>query len=80
MARAALEREIVARQLAPIATLGRWLEQAASISTRLPGIAVGAGLGLSALLLVLPRGLPVVRAGLAAFNLVRSVRRLFSRN
>ena len=79
VARAALQREDVARQLAPIAALDRWLERIDLVRSHLPGIAAGAALGLSALLIALPARFPVVNVGIAAFNLVGSVRRLFSR-
>ena len=79
VARAALEREDVARQLAPIAALDRWLERIHLVRSRLPAIAAGAALGLSALLLAVPARFPLVNVGIAAFNLVGSVRRLFSR-
>ena len=81
VARAATERENVARQLAPIGTLDRWLERLESVKDHLPGLSMGTGLGLSALLLALPIGkLKVVRGGIAAFNLFGSLRKLFSRS
>ena len=79
VARAALQREDVARQLAPIAALDRWLERIDTVRSRLPAIAAGAALGLSALLLAIPARFPVVNVGIAAFNLAGSVRKLFSR-
>jgi hypothetical protein len=49
------------------------------VRSRLPAIATGAALGLAALLIALPARFPVVNAGIAAFNLVGSVRKLLSR-
>lgn len=79
VARAALEREDVARQLAPLATLDHWLERIDRVRSRLPVIAAGAALGISALLIALPARLRVVNVGIAAFNLAGSLRKLFSR-
>jgi hypothetical protein len=79
VARAALQREDVARQLAPIAALDRWIERIHIAKSHLPEIAAGAAFGLSALLIALPARFPLVNAGIAAFNLVGSVRKLFSR-
>jgi hypothetical protein len=79
VARAAREREDVARQLAPIAALDRLLERIQLLKSHLPGIAAGAAFGLAALLIALPARFPVVNAGIAAFNLVGSLRKLFSR-
>lgn len=79
MARAATEREAVGRQLAPLITLDRWLERLGHVKEHLAGLAIGSGLGLSALLLALPVGrLPLVRGAIAALNLAGSVRKLFS--
>ena len=80
VARAATEREALVHQLAPLAALDSNLESLRVMKSQLPAIAMGAGLGLSALLLALPAGLtPLVRGGIALFHLAGSVRRLFSR-
>jgi len=79
VARAAAEREALSRQLALLGTLDGGLARLSSMKSRLPGIAMGAGLGLSALLLALPAGrFPLVRGGVALLHFAGSVRRLFS--
>lgn len=80
LARAATEREALARQLAPLAVLDRGLEMVWRLKTQLPLVTTGLGLGLSALLLALPTGrLPIVRGGVALLNLAGSVKGLFTR-
>jgi len=80
VARAAAEREALARQLAPIAALDSGLERVRIVKSELAAAAMGAGLGLSALLMMLPVGrTPLVRGGIAMLHLAGSVRRLFSR-
>jgi hypothetical protein len=79
VARAASQRQAVAQKLAPLATIDRWLERIDHVRNHLPGIAAGAALGLSALLIAIPRNLPLVRTGVAAFQLAGSLRRLFRR-
>lgn len=79
VARAASEREALARHLAPLGALDSGLERLRTLKPQLPAIAVGAGLGLSALLLVLPAGrAPLVRGGIALLHLAGSVKRLLS--
>lgn len=76
--RAATHRQELSRQLSPL-TLG--LERLGPIQAKLPAISIGAGLGLTALLLVLPgRRMKVLQSGLAMFHLAGSVRRLLARS
>jgi hypothetical protein len=78
--RAAAERAALARQLAPIAALDSGLERVRIVKSELAAAAMGAGLGLSALLMMLPVGrTPLVRGGIAMLHLAGSVRRLCSR-
>jgi hypothetical protein len=80
VARAAAEREALARQFAAPMSLGDGLGWLRGMKPRLPTIALGAGLGISALLLALPVGrFPLVRGGVAVLSLAGSVRRLLSR-
>jgi len=79
VARAASEREDVARQLAPIATLDGWLERLDVIRDKAPGILAAGALGLSALLIAVPAKVPLVRTGIAAYQLVGSLKTLFTR-
>jgi hypothetical protein len=80
MARATAEREALAREFAPLGALDSGLERLRALKAQLPAIAMGTGLGLSALLLALPAGrTPLVRGGIALLHLAGSVRRLFSR-
>jgi len=79
VARAASEREALARQLAPLRTLDSGLERLRVMKPQLPAIVIGTGLGLSALLLALPAGRsPLIRGGIAMLQLAGSVRRLLS--
>lgn len=81
VARAAADRQVIVRQLAPLRRLDSGLAELAAWRHRLPGLAVGAGIGVSALLLALPRGrTPLLRGGLALVHLAGSVRKLFSRS
>jgi hypothetical protein len=80
VARAAAERAEISRLVAPLAVFDDGLARLGALRSKLPGVAVGAGLGLSALLLALPVGrFPVVRGGVALLQLAGSVRRLFDR-
>jgi hypothetical protein len=80
VSRAAAERESIARHLAPLGTLSDGLDRLRGINHRLPTVAVGVGLGLTALLLVLPGGpASLLRRGVALYHLAGSVGRLFSR-
>ena len=80
VARAAVDREALAQQLAPLEAMDGWLGRLEAARAQLPSLAVGAGFGLSALLLAFPSArFPVLRAGLALISLAGSVRRLFSR-
>jgi hypothetical protein len=80
VARAAAERAALSKQLEPFSTLEGALERLRGKKQDLPGMAVGLGLGLSALLLALPGGqAPLVRGGLALYRLANSVRTLFKR-
>lgn len=80
VARAATERESLARQLAPVAALDAGLERVRIVKSEVAAAAMGAGLGLSALLMMLPVGrTPLVRGGIAMLHLAGSVRRLFAR-
>lgn len=80
VARAAAEREALARQFEPFTTLEGTLEKLSGKKHDLPGMSVGVGLGLSALLLAFPGGqAPILRGGLALVRLASSVRTLFRR-
>lgn len=80
VSRAAAEREGIARQLAPLGTLSDGLDRLRGVHHRLPTVAVGVGLGLTAMLLVLPGGpASLLRRGVALYNLAGSVGRLFAR-
>jgi len=80
VARAAAERVALAKQLEPFATVEGSFERLSGVKAALPGMSVGLGLGLSALLLALPAGqTPLVRGGIALFRLASSVRTLFKR-
>ena len=77
--RAAAEREAMARRLAPLGAMDTGLEKLRTIKSQFPAISLGAGLGLSALLLVLPAGRSrLIRGGIAMFHLAGSVKRLLS--
>jgi hypothetical protein len=79
VARAAAEREALARQLALLGTLDSGLERLRVMKAQVPAIVIGAWLGLSALLLALPAGRsPLIRRGIAMLQLAGSVRRLLS--
>ena len=80
VARAAAERSALSKQLEPFSTLEGALEHLSGKKQELPGISVGLGLGLSALLMALPAGqAPLLRGGIALFRLASSVRALFKR-
>ena len=80
VARAAAEREAIGRQFEPIRKIDTGLAWLAQKKTELPTIALGAGLGLSALMLALPTGRSsLLRGGIALFQLAGSVKQLFSR-
>ena len=79
-ARADTQREDLAQQFAPIAALDAGIDRLRVVSAGLAPIVVGAGLGLSALVMALPvGGTPAVRGGVALLHLAGSVRRLFLR-
>ncbi|HET9952309.1 MAG TPA: hypothetical protein VFS09_11005 [Candidatus Eisenbacteria bacterium] len=81
VARAAAERAALGKQLEPIRKIDTGLAWLAEKKTQLPTIALGAGLGLSALMLVLPAGRSsLLRGGLALFQLAGSVKQLLSRH
>jgi len=80
VARAAAERDAIGRQFEPIRKIDAGLAWLVRTKTQLPTIALGAGLGLSALMLALPTGRSsLLRGGIALFQLAGSVKRLFSR-
>lgn len=80
VARAAVEREALARRFAPLGKLERGFERMGGMSPQLPTFAVGGALGLTALLLALPTGrVPLVRGGIAILHLAGSVQKLLSR-
>lgn len=80
VARAAAERESLSRQLEPFNSLEGTLEQLSGKKHDVPGMSLGVGLGLSALLLAFPGGqAPLLRGGLALIRLASSVRTLFQR-
>lgn len=80
VARAAGDRDSIVRQLAPLRSLDRGLTDLAGKGGHLPKLIVGAGLGLSAMVLALPSGgMQWFRSGVALLHLAGSVRRLFSR-
>lgn len=80
VARAAAQRVELSRQLEPFSTLEGTVERLSGSKAELPGMSVGLGLGLSALMLALPAGqTPLVRGGIALFRLASSVRTLFKR-
>ena len=79
VARAALERAAMGQRLAPLGAIDDGFEKLRVMKSQLPGLSVGVGLGLSALLLALPAGRSrVVRGGIAMFQLAGSVTRLLS--
>jgi len=78
IAKAAADRAALGRQLEPLTNVPNSLGRFLALKSQLPGKALSAGLGISALLLALPR-LPLVRTGLALIQLASSVRRLLSR-
>jgi hypothetical protein len=81
IARSAAERREIGEQFEPIRRVDTGLEWLAGQKTQLPTIALGAGLGLSALMLALGGGRSsVVRGGIALFRLAGSVKRLVSRS
>ena len=80
VARAASERQALSHQLAPLASIESGLERLRSLKSKLSPITIGAGLGLTALLLVLPGGrAKVLRSGMALFHLAGSLQRLIAR-
>lgn len=80
VARADAERQAMAARLAPLGALDRGIERVRALGPALPAIAVGAGLGLTALLLVRPTSRSrALRTGLAMFHLAGSVKRLLAR-
>ena len=80
VARAAAQRVALSKQLEPFSTLEGTLKRLSGAKAELPGMSVGMGLGLSALLLALPAGqTPLVRGGIALFRLASSVRSFFKR-
>jgi hypothetical protein len=79
VARAAAEREAIAQKLAPLGALDTGFEKLRTMKAQFPAMSLGAGLGLSALLLVLPAGRSrLIRGGIAMFHLAGSVKRLLS--
>jgi hypothetical protein len=77
VARAAREREAVAQRLAPLGNLGGGFDRFRAMRSQLATLGVGAGLGLTALLLALPTGrIPLIRGGIALLHLAGYVRRL----
>jgi hypothetical protein len=79
VAHAAAEREALAGRLAPLGNLDGSLGKLRAMRFQLPSLALGTGLGLSALLLALPTGrIPLVRGGIAVLHLAGSIRRLLS--
>lgn len=79
VARAALDRAAIAKQLEFVRSIEGGLERLGQTKPELPALAVSAGLGLSALLLALPSGQgKILKAGLSLFRLAGSVRKLFS--
>jgi len=80
VARAAAHRRNLSRQLAPLASLESGLERLSSIQAKLPALSMGAGLGLTALLVLFPGSrMNVLRSGQALFHLAGSVKRLLVR-
>lgn len=80
VARAAAQRVALSKQLEPFSTLEGTLERLSGKKAELPGMSVGLGLGLSALVLALPAGqAPLLRGGIALFRLANSVRTFFKR-
>jgi len=79
VARAAAERDALARRLAPLGAIDDGLHKLRMMKSQFPALSMGAGLGLSALLLALPAGKSrVVRGGIAMFHLAGSLKRLIS--
>jgi hypothetical protein len=79
VARASEERDALARRLAPLGKVENGLEQLRGMGPQLPTMVMGAGLGLTAMLLALPIGrVPLVRGAIAVLHLAGSVRRLLS--
>jgi hypothetical protein len=79
VARADADRRGLSAQLAGLGALEDGVGQFGLVKPQLPGLAMGASLGLSALLLALPPGqATVLRAGFAVFRLANSVRKLFT--
>jgi hypothetical protein len=80
VARAAAEREALALRFAPLGKLESGFDRLRRMNPQLPTIAMGGGLGLSALLLALPTGrIPLVRGAVALLHLAGSLRGLLSR-
>ena len=80
VARAAAERQDIGEQFAPVRRIDTGLAWLAQKKTELSALGLGAGLGLSALMLALPTGrFSVLRGGMALFQLAGSVKRLFTR-
>ena len=78
--RAQAERDALGAQFEPIRRIDTGLEWLARKRTQLPTVALGAGLGLSALLLALPSGRSsILRGGIALFQLAGSVKQLIAR-
>jgi hypothetical protein len=80
IARSAAEREALARQLAPLRSLHRGFAVLTALRQGWPGLAMGAGLGLSSLLVALFAGRTrLIRGAATLVQLAGSVRALFSR-
>src|SRR5262245_40387912 len=80
VARAAADRARLAQQLDPVTRVDRAFDELREWKQGWPAAAMGGGRALSAMLLTLPAGRsPIVRGGIALFQLASSVRRLFAK-
>ena len=80
MARAQAQRDALAVRLEPLDRIDRTLERWSGVTSRIPGWAVGTGLGIAALMLARPgRRFPLIRGGIAVVQFALSVRKLLSR-
>jgi hypothetical protein len=79
VARAAADREAFGKYVDVFQSIETGIAQFGTVRAELPSAAVGAGLGLSALMLALPSGhASVLKAGIALFKFAGSVRRMFT--